>query len=363
MKQICIGLSRRGARWLAFCLATLAATAHAGLGLATLPGRQGDCPVTVFYPTAQADAATRRGPFNLHAAPDAEPARGNGRLVVVSHGSGGSPWVHADLARALVEAGYVVALPEHAGDNYRDPSRPGPDSWKRRPAEVSRAIDAVGADPRFAPLLDLGAVGLFGGSSGGHTALVLAGGQWSPARMRDHCMAHIAENFSACAGYVLQLKGNAWDGLKQWAVLTVQRWSFRDDTPQAAHDARIRAAVASVPYAADFDMDTLAAPRIPLGLVTAALDLDMVPRFHSERVLAACGGRCEQLAHFADGGHSVMLSPWPPEGMALPAAIAAVMTDPPGFDRASLAAVDRRIADFFGRHLARPGDAARRQVR
>ena len=82
----------------------------------------------------------------------AAPVRGNGRLVVISHGSGGSPWVHADLARSLVDAGFVVAMPQHRGDNYRDDRDPGPDSWTLRPQEVSRAIDAVAHDPRFAPL-------------------------------------------------------------------------------------------------------------------------------------------------------------------------------------------------------------------
>ena len=27
---------------------------------------------------------------------------GNGRLVVITHGSGGNPWVHTDLARELL---------------------------------------------------------------------------------------------------------------------------------------------------------------------------------------------------------------------------------------------------------------------
>lgn len=122
--------------------------------------------------------ATR--PFALQLAWQGTPVAGNGRLVVVSHGSGGSPWVHTHLARALVQAGFVVALPEHAGDNYKDHSTPGPESWKRRPAEVSRAVDAVAQDALLAPLLALDKVGVFGGSAGGHTALVFAGGNGLP---------------------------------------------------------------------------------------------------------------------------------------------------------------------------------------
>ena len=109
--------------WMTWCLALLAAAvitanpAHAGVGLAELPGQQGDGPVTVFYPAQEADQPVQRGPFALQLAWQGTPVAGNGRLVVVSHGSGGNPWVHSDLARALVQAGFVVALPEHAGDN------------------------------------------------------------------------------------------------------------------------------------------------------------------------------------------------------------------------------------------------------
>lgn len=173
-------------RRLTLALLTLAtwgaATAsQAGTGLMELPGLLGDGPITVFYPSSSADEPVQRGPFQLPLAWQGSPVRGNGRLIVITHGSGGNPWVHTDLARAMVAAGFVVALPEHAGDNSKDPSTPGPESWKRRPAEVSRAIDAVAQDNRLAPLLTLDKVGVFGGSAGGHTALTLAGGAWSPA--------------------------------------------------------------------------------------------------------------------------------------------------------------------------------------
>lgn len=156
-------------------IAPVAAAAPTAVGLAEIAGTQEDGPVTVYYPSSSEARTLTRGPFTLRGAAQGTPVRGNGRLVVVSHGSGGSPWVHADLAGALVEAGFVVAMPQHRGDNVRDHSTPGPESWKRRPAEVSRAIDAVGRDPRFAPLLALDRGGMYGMSAGGHTALTLAG--------------------------------------------------------------------------------------------------------------------------------------------------------------------------------------------
>jgi len=338
----------RTGRLLALLAAALALPAAAGTGLATLPATGTDGPVTVYYPTAADDTTVRRGPFSLALAPDAAPRPGNGRLVVISHGSGGSPWVHADLARTLVDAGFVVAMPKHRGDSAGDDGQPGPVSWMQRPAEVSRAIDAIGRDPRFAPLVTLDRVGMYGMSAGGHTALTVAGGRWSPAGFARHCEAHLAEDFATCVGLATRLTGGAFDGFKLWLAGTILRQRFGgDDVPRTHADPRIAAVVAGVPLAADFDMASFAAPRVPLGLVTAAKDAWLVPRFHSDRVLAACP-RCEHLADLPDGGHGALLAPPPP---GLTGLVGDLLNDPPGFDRRVLPDVDRRIAAFFLRHL------------
>lgn len=335
-------------------LAVLACTLGVGLaqaevGLSTLAGVDGDGPVTVYYPTQAAAAPIQRGPFTLQLAEQAPPQRGNGRLVVISHGSGGGPWVHADLARSLVQAGFVVAFPQHKGDNSRDDGNPGPPSWAIRPQEVSRAIDAVGSDPRFAPLLSLDEVGMYGMSAGGHTALSMAGGRWSAAGFKQHCEANLVDDFQACVGLITRLTGGLLDGLKKWVALAVIRHRFDDATPHAHSDPRVRAVVAGVPAAADFDMESLAQPRVPLGLVTAQGDRWLTPRFHSGRVLQACTG-CEHIADLPTGGHGALLSPLPPN---LGGLIGDMLNDPPGFDRSQMAAVDQKITDFFTRHLVR----------
>lgn len=328
--------------------ATLAlpAAALGAVGVTEIAAKDGGA-VTVFYPSSAEAQPLKRGPFTLEVAWQGAPVRGNARLIVVSHGSGGSPWPHADLARALVESGFVVAMPEHRGDNFKDSSAAGPESWKRRPAEVSRAIDAVGQDPRFAPLLALDKVGMFGMSAGGHTALSLAGGRWSPAGFRDNCEAHIAEDFYSCVGLTTRLNGDFMDGWKKTIALTVIRWRFDDPTWYTYSDPRIAAVVAAVPYAADFDMSSLAAPRVPLALITAGQDKWLIPRFHSELVLQTCAA-CERLADFPNGGHGVLLSPFPP---GLSGLVAELLNDPPGFDRKGLSEVDRKIAAFFRKHL------------
>lgn len=322
--------------------------AQAGVGLTELTGQEGDGPVSVFYPSSSEDKALQRGPFALQLAWQGEAVRGNGRLIVISHGSGGNPWVHTDVARTLVQAGFVVAFPQHRGDHTGQFTDPGPVSWKLRPAEVSRAIDAVGQSPQFAPLLVLDKVGVYGGSAGGHTTLTLAGGRWSPAAFRQHCDAHIAEDFSSCVGFITRLRGNILDGLKKTVALGVIRQRFDDTTWYSHNDPRIQAAVASVPFAADFDMASLATPRIPLGLIVARQDINQVPRFHIDAVRAVCTS-CTIIADLPSAGHGAMLSPLPP---FKPGTIAAeLLGDPPGFDRSTLPEVDRKITAFFRQHL------------
>lgn len=328
-----------------------AALAQPGLGFGFMQLAQADGGrTTVFYPTQAAEQPVRIGPFDLSWAADAAPAPGNGHLIVVSHGSGGSPWVHADLARALVGRGFVVAMPQHQGDNHQDDARPGPESWALRPIEVSRAIDALAAHPRFAGLRTTDGVGVFGGSAGGHTALTLAGGRWSPARFRDHCERHIEEDFSSCVGFITLLRGDGLDALKVWVARQVIRWRFADARLQGHTDPRVRAVVAMVPFAADFVPASLAEPRTALGLVIAARDVNQVPAFHVEAIRQACEPRCDVLMRLDDGGHGAMLSPPPP---LPPGSVARqLLADPPSFDReAVLPRLHARIADYFVQKL------------
>jgi predicted dienelactone hydrolase len=320
-----------------------------GMGFKQLP-QPGGGQVTVFYPSPDAESAVVKGPFRLSWASDGALLKGNGRLIVISHGSGGSPWVHADLARALVEHGFIVALPEHHRDNYLDPSEPGPASWRKRPQEVTAAIDAIAGDAALAAGLSLDAVGVFGGSAGGHTALSLAGGQWSDQRFREHCQKNIEQDFSSCVGFITLLKGDALDGMKIWFARQVIASRFRDSELQHYADPRVKAVVAMVPFAADFIPGSLAEPKTALGLVIADKDVNQVPRFHVEAILNACSPRCEVVMRLPDGGHGAMLSPMPP--LEAGSIGDRLLGDPPSFDRAKrIPELNSRIADFFIRHL------------
>jgi predicted dienelactone hydrolase len=335
---------------LALAFGKLAYAQPQSLGFMQLP-RPGGGAVTVFYPSADPEMPSTQGPFRFSWAANGRVSQGNGRLVVISHGSGGSPWVHVDIARTLVQRGFTVALPQHAGDNYLDPSVPGPASWIKRPLEVSRSIDAVAASPPLAATLRLDSVGLFGGSGGGHTALTMAGGKWSKARFRKHCEEHIRDDFSSCVGFFTVLRGDWLDAPKIWLAQAVIAARFSDDTVQSGFDARIKSVVAMVPFAADFDPASLKQPATALGLVIAEKDINQVPRFHVEAILDACRPRCEVVMRLPEGGHGAMLSPMPP--LDAGSVGHRLLSDPPNFDRDRLMpALNARIVDFFVRTLA-----------
>ncbi|MBM5572673.1 MULTISPECIES: alpha/beta hydrolase family protein [Deefgea] len=331
----------------AVCILVFASPLFAATGLTEIASTPQHGAVTVFYPAMGKNVSLNKLGLPVFASPNATPVKGNGRLIVMSHGSGGSPWDYADLASSLVEAGFVVALPDHRGDNHQNGQDAGPPSWKARPHEISSAIDAVAQDSRFAPTLKLDQVGMYGISAGGLTALTLAGGRWAPAKMVQHCNAHIRDDFNACAGTFFQLNGGMWDWLKIAIVKFILRWRFNDAQWQSHTDPRITAIVAGVPYGVVFDLNSLVQPKIPVALITARQDVWLHPQFHSDPIIRACQ-TCTVLHDFETGGHGALLSPIrsPLEGL-----VAQLVGDPIGFDRQETALVNQKISRYFQQRL------------
>jgi predicted dienelactone hydrolase len=329
------------------CLTLISCLSQASVGLLTL-GAANANPVTVFYPSDSPATNVQRGPFTLQVAANASPIVGNRRLVVFSHGSGGSPWPMADFARALVDAGFIVAIAQHEGDNYKDQGKVGPETWKLRPAEVSQAIDAIQADARFASLVDFNQVGVYGSSAGGLTALTLAGGRWSSANFMRHCLAHMQDDFPACVGLAATLRGDFLDSIKLSAARQAHRARFNDETWHSHTDLRVKAVIASVPMAAPLDMASLAQPRAAVALVQAAGDAWLAPRFHSQVVLAACAS-CVDIPNLPHAAHGTLFSPWPQD---LAQSLTPLLVDPADFKRADLPLVYARMVQFFKTQLS-----------
>lgn len=331
----------------------LMANAPTAMGMTVITSHSNAGPITVIYPSNSKSAPVKRGPFSMQLALDGQPVPGNRRLVVFSHGSGGAPWPMTDLARSFVEAGYTVAMPEHQGDNYKDMGKVGPASWKLRPAEVSQAIDAVHQDSRFSALIDFDHVGVYGTSAGGLTALVLAGGKWSPANFKRYCLARMAEDFPACVGLIAQLKGNWSDSIKLALAGWVHRLWFNDESLYSHHDPRIKAVLASVPMAVPFDMTSLAKPTVAVGLINAERDSWLAPAAHVRAVQAACTS-CTLVLDLPEAGHGSLFSPWPAE---LAQSLTPMLVDPPGFVRADLPLHFQSMVQFFNKQLLQSAPA------
>ena len=327
----------------------------------------GDMPITVIYPTAAAAQPITHGPFTLYAAKDAAPLPappGSRRLIVLSHGTAGSTDNDHDLAATLARAGFVVAQPLHRGDNFKDFSHAGPESWRTRPGEVTETLDAIAKDPVLGPQIDLHHVGVHGMSAGGGTGIIMAGGQWRMLNLVQHCAQHLDEDIGFC------LNGLAAHPLQQaWRKVqfTLSRLLTQDNAPasmQTLHggqgpsqsqdprpDPRITAVSVAVPLGVIFTPESLARIRIPVAVTTAGHDEVLLPRFHSDKILQHCTS-CTALSAHPSAGHFDWLSPWP---ASVASAVAATQmrggTPNPSFSPQERQKAFDQIALFFKQQL------------
>lgn len=342
---------------------------HAQVGMRQI--QSGDMPITLTYPTAVRVQPVVHGPFTLQAAmhaPALPAPPGSRRLVVLSHGTAGSTDNDHDLAATLVRAGFVVAQPLHRGDNFKDFSRAGPESWKTRPQDVSETMDAVAHDAELGPQVNTYRVGVHGMSAGGVTGLALAGAQWRMLNLVQHC----ADNLDADIGFCLNgLAGRTSQQMvrqAQFAMARVLTESNAPDNLKVVHggkssakatgqghdprpDPRVAAVSLNVPVGAIFTADSLARITLPVGLTTAGNDGVLVARFHSAHVLKHCKA-CTTLSDHPIAGHFDFLSPWPDTVAQTVAAtqMRGGMPNPAFSDTARQKAFDQ-IALFFKQKL------------
>lgn len=257
-------------------------------------------PLRVMYPTQAPERMQPFGPFMASLAVDApvaSPAAGTALpLIVVSHGTGSTPWLFRDLAAHLARAGFVVALVQHPGNTRGDDGLAGKAiNLENRPRHIRLAIDALFGDEVIGPHLARAGVALIGHSLGGYTALAAAGGKPSAF---------------------------AWetpDGKP--GPLTVE------------HDPRVRALVLLAPATVWFMAEgALGDVDVPILMWTGGKDLHAEP-IHAQ--IVARGLRDPtRLDHriVPDGGHFAFVSPYPAQlkNPAIPPS-----QDPEGFDRAA----------------------------
>jgi predicted dienelactone hydrolase len=253
-------------------------------------------PTAFLYPATGEEAPQQFGPYALEVALDAAPAEGVWPLVVISHGNSGTPWAYRQLAKHLVLAGFVVALPAHTGNTRLDNSLAGTAAnLANRPRHITLAIDAALADAALGAHIATGGVAVIGHSIGGYTALAAAGGL-------------------------------AWTGPHE------SKGSPPAPVP-VTPDARIRSLVLLNPATFWFIGGSLQPVRLPILLRTGEKD-ELTPIEHAHNIIN--GVADPALVEHQDvpgAGHFAFMSKFPPE-MTRPNFKPS--QDPPGFDRESI---------------------------
>ncbi len=270
----------------------------AGCRTLTLDDPQGPGPVRchVLYPSPLAARPRMFGLYPVDLAVDAPLPRAPCPQVLISHGNGGSPWTHRDLAVDLARHGWLVILPEHSGNCVGDNRLAGTlANLVNRPRQLSLALDAVTRVPELRASALGDGVAVIGHSLGGYTALAAAGGR--------------------------PLAGPHETPDGQIQPVPVQA------------DPRIQRLVLLAPAAARFGAaNALSGVSAPILIWAAELDT-LTPPAEAEHVRQATAPGQTRLRVVAGAGHFSFLSPFP---APLDRPGFAPAQDPAGFDRRAL---------------------------
>jgi predicted dienelactone hydrolase len=272
-------------------------------------------PLAVLYPASGAERSERFGPYMVDLARDAPVVGEELPLVVISHGNGGTPWAYRDLAKYLVRAGFMVALPEHPGNSRNDNSLAGTAAnLENRPRHISLTIDAVLSDPVMKRHMAAERVGVIGHSIGGYTALAVAGGQpWAAPH-------------------------ESTDGKAR--------------PVQVSRDVRVRALVLLAPAAFWFPPDSLHDVRVPILMRTGEKDEITGASQAGTVIRGVCDSSLVEHKVIAGAGHFFAMSPFPKEMIR---ADFPPSQDPAGFRREDIQPVlYAEIAEFLQRLLLLP---------
>ena len=282
----------------------------------------------IYYPARGEAKLTWLGLTPAMLARDAPVDVGQRPLVLISHGTAGSPTSHLDTALALAEQGFIVAALVHNGDNYRDQSGVGTSNWiSDRAREVVRVTDYMLGVWDQRASIDPERIGLFGFSAGATTALANIGAAPDFARVAEACRAQ--------PEFVCQL-------LPPGAELSNPR-------VEDARDLRIRAALIAAPgFGMAFTADGLENVTIPVDVWVGADDFNTP----SSTNAAAIAERLptHPSIHVVEGaGHASFLAPCGVTAVLMPPMVCA---DSRGFDREAFhRTFNAAVVSFFSRSL------------
>jgi predicted dienelactone hydrolase len=243
-------------------------------------------PVLVHYPTNIPSHDTRFGPYMMDVSVNAEFAPGQFPLILISHGNSGSHLIYRTISIYLAQRGFIVAIPEHYGNNRRNNElAQSIENLKYRTRHCRLTIDQLLNDYGSSILPEK--MGIIGHSFGGYTALALAGG-----------------------------------------LPTTQS----GQKVEVESDPRIKALVLMAPAAAYFYAEgSLSQVNLPILLMIAQHDQFTPQQWTSDIILKQVPDTSKvTLRTIENAGHFSFISPFPPsmKNPGFPPS-----TDPQGFDR------------------------------
>ncbi|WP_053130136.1 alpha/beta fold hydrolase [Pseudomonas sp. MIACH] len=296
---------------LLLCLTAPAFAAENPVGFktVTLPDAQNNRPLelAVWYPAAAiakpeliADNAAFIGALGV---PDAPPAAGEHPLVVISHGYGGNWDKQVWLASALAHQGYIVAAVNHPGTTAQDRDPQAAAQLWQRPADLSRAIDAVLAQPKPFGAVANHQIAAVGHSLGGWTVLEIAGARFDPELFSRDCSAH--PKLGGCIGYQEMNPAGTPEGKARLAA--------------DLSDKRVTAIVSlDLGLSRGFTDASLTALPVPALVIAGGVPSeDMDPQLESANMVKRLPPATTKYVEIADANHFSFISICKPGGMAL----------------------------------------------
>ncbi|WP_143305581.1 alpha/beta hydrolase family protein [Chitinophaga vietnamensis] len=243
-------------------------------------------PVLIQYPTHTPAVPVSFGPYEMEVSMDAPILSGRAfPLVLISHGNNGSHLLYRTISTYLAKNGFIVAMPEHYGNNRNNTSLENTvENLQLRPRHIKLTIDHLLKESFLSGSIAADKIAVIGHSIGGYTALALAGGE------------------------------------------PITR---AGDPVEVEHDNRVKAIVLLAPAAGWFNHP---ANQIscPVLLLTAEHD-PVTPAWNAEIILRiATDPSLVSFTKVKNAGHFSFQSPFP-AAMKTPGFLPA--TDPPGFDR------------------------------
>jgi len=329
--------------------ATLSPTATAGVGFSrdAIPDpvasdTGGKLEYAIWYPSDVPSSVSRVGPYEFAATLDAPVAAGRYPLIVLSHGSGGTPLGHRNIAIALANAGFIAAAPMHPRDNFRDSSGVGHRIvWDGRPLQMRAVVDHMLSSTAWSPHVDAKRIGAFGFSLGGYTVLALIGARPSIKELIRHCD-----------------KNKSLDPLcaRSGGLATAMREIYKNEyttAPLDLGDPRICAAVVADPVAALFTRESLAQIKIPsLEIYLPEHENELTGQFHGQNVADTLRANTDvqvKIDVFENAQHYSFIAPFPD---SIAASLPKAFKNRTGFDAQSFhAALEQRVVNYFEHNL------------